>query len=411
MADRIELDLLTGDPDVLVRLRDAYRHSLLEDLVPWWLTHSLDREQGGYFTRLERDGRRYADDKDLWMVGRQVWMLSHLYRLHEARPDWLDAARLGADFILDHGFRADGKAHFRLRRDGTPLSDVLSQYTEVFLAIGLAEYGRAADEPAIWRRAVEVYDRLLPRLAADEDTPFLGYPMDQRFSVHAKPMCRMTVAAVFHALEPCARFADDWRAAADDVVGRHWKPELGALLENVAPDGSPLLDLPEGRLVHPGHSVESAWMLMEAAAALRDDALLDAAVEIALRSLERGWDEEHGGIRYLLNLDGTPVHSIEADCKLWWPHGEALYATLLGWSRTGRRDLARWHARVHDYTFRRFPDPEHGEWYGYLNRDGSPIWTAKANGWKGLFHVPRVLFRCVRLLDGRIGRPAPAGDP
>jgi hypothetical protein len=42
-------------------------------------------------------------------------------------------------------------------------------------------------------------------------------------------------------------------------------PGLGALLENVAPDGLPLLDLPEGRMFHPGHAIESAWMLMEIA--------------------------------------------------------------------------------------------------------------------------------------------------
>jgi N-acylglucosamine 2-epimerase len=42
-------------------------------------------------------------------------------------------------------------------------------------------------------------------------------------------------------------------------------------------------------------------------------------------------------------------------------------------------------------------DLKHGEWFGYLNRDGSRVWTAKANGWKGFFHLPRILYRCYRL--------------
>lgn len=39
-------------------------------------------------------------------------------------------------------------------------------------------------------------------------------------------------------------------------------------------------------------------------------------------------------------------------------------------------------------------------WLRYsLDREGRPVWTAKANGWKGFFHLPRVLFRCYQLLD------------
>jgi len=405
----VNLEDFTGEKDQLQKLRELYHQVLFEDFVPWWLRHSLDREQGGYFTRLGRDGRRYADDKDMWMTARQVWMFSRLYNAYDSRREWLEAARLGAEFILRHGFNAHGKAYFRLARDGTPMADVLSKYTEVFISIGLAEYSEASRAPEIWQRALEVYDRLMPKLQAVEDTPLLGYPLFAEFSVHAKPMCRMTVASVFHDLKGEERFASDWRTAAGEVVTKHWKPDLGALLENVAPDGTPLLHLQEGRMFHPGHAIESAWMLMEAARTFQDSALTGAAVEIALRSLERGWDERYGGLRYILNIDGTPVHNIEADCKLWWPHGEALYATLLGWNLTGRRDLARWYARVHEYAFSRFPDPEFGEWYGYLNRDGSPIWTAKSNGWKGFFHLPRIFLRCYQLLDGMLADPAGAG--
>jgi N-acylglucosamine 2-epimerase len=60
--------------------------------------------------------------------------------------------------------------------------------------------------------------------------------------------------------------------------------------------------------------------------------------------------------------------------------------------------MRQWYEKVHDYTFNNFPDPAYGEWFGYLNRDGSRVWTAKANGWKGFFHLPRILYRCYQLL-------------
>jgi N-acylglucosamine 2-epimerase len=389
----------TEHADRARQLHEHYRSALFDDLVPWWIEHSIDREHGGYFTRLERDGRPYSGDKDMWMTGRQIWMFSHLYNTHEANSQWLDIARHGASFLLEHAFLENGKMLFRMSQDGKPLSRVLSLYTEVFAAIGLAELSKAGADSSLWDRAAAMYDRLVPRLGQPSDTPLLGYPLHVEFHLHAHDMCRITVAWVFNEIQPAQRFEDDLALSVDSILKRHWKPDQKALLENVAMDGAPMLELPEGRMFHPGHAIESAWMLMEVARKRNDEGLFATAVDIVLASLEHGWDREYGGLRYITHVDWTPSHSLEADLKLWWPHGEALYALLLGWLHSGRGDLERWYWKVHDYTFSRFPDPEHGEWFGYLNRDGSPVWTAKANGWKGFFHMPRVLYRCYRLLS------------
>ena len=382
-----------------LELCEHYRAALFDDVVPWWIDHSLDRECGGYYSLLDRDGRPWATDKYVWMIGREVWMLSHLYNTHERNPEWLDAAALGAEFMRRHAFKNDGKMHFRLDREGQSRSEVLSIYTEVFGAIALAEYGKASGDESHWTKAMQMYDLLMPRLGQPSDTPLLGYPIHAAFHLHAHDMCRITVAWVFNEIRADQRFEDDLTLSVDSILDRHWKPDIPALLENVAMDGSPVLDLPEGRMFHPGHAIESAWMLMEIARKRGDEALLQTAIRIVSASLEHGWDEDHGGIRYITNIDWTPTHSLEADMKLWWPHGEALYALLLAWDLTGREDMAEWYRKVHDYTFHRFPDRECGEWFGYLNRDGSPVWTAKANGWKGCFHLPRILHRCHRLLS------------
>lgn len=379
-------------------LCEHYRSALFDDVLPWWLSHSLDREYGGYYSLLERDGRPWATDKYMWMNGRQVWLLSHLYNTHQRNPQWLDAALLGAEFMRRHAFKDDGKMHFRLDRQGRSRSEVLSLYTEVFGAVAMAEYGKASGDESYWAKAIQMYDFLMPRLGQPSDTALLCYPIHAEFHLHAHDMCRITVAWVFNEIRPDSRFEDDLTLSVRSILDRHWRPDMPALLENVAMDGSPMLDLPEGRMFHPGHAVESAWMLMEIARKRTDEDLLRTALDVLLASLSHGWDEDCGGIRYITNVDWTPTHSLEADMKLWWPHGEALYALLLAWDLTGRDDVARWYQKVHDYTFSHFPDPEYGEWFGYLNREGSPVWTAKANGWKGCFHLPRALDRCYRLL-------------
>ncbi len=380
-------------------LKELYRKSLFDDIVPFWMNHSIDSEFGGYYSCLERDGHAYAGEKFMWMTGRQIWMLSHLYNNHVREDAWLEAAKHGFDFMLRHALADNGKMYFRLGRQGEPRSKALSLYTESFAAIGFAELSKALPDTALWERATGMYDRIRARLGRPEDTALLGYPLNERFHLHSHDMMRMTLAWVFNEISPDGRWEADLVFSVKSILENHWKPDIGLLLETVSPEGQTMLDLPEGRMVHPGHSIESAWMLMEIAIKNRDEDLLNTAVEITLASLEFGWDAEYGGLRYLRNLDGTPPHPLEADLKLWWPHGETLYALLLAWAYTGRREIGNWYEKVHDYTFTHFPDSEYGEWFGYLNRDGSTVFTAKANGWKGFFHVPRILFRGYQLLD------------
>lgn len=381
------------------QLREQYRYSLFDDIVPWWLEHSPDKEYGGFYSCMERDGHAYAGDKFMWMTGRQIWMLSHLYNNYESRSEWLELAKEGERFLTKYAFADNNKMFFRLTRKGEPLARSLSLYTECFAAIALAELSKASRDRQLWDRAVAMYDRIRPRLGKPDDTALLGYPINAQFHLHSHDMIRITVAWVFNEISPETRWEEDITLSVNSILEKHWKPELGLLLESVSPDGKALLDLPEGRMVHPGHAIESAWMLMEIARRRKDAALMKTAIDITLASLEFGWDQQYGGVRYLRNLDGTPTHPLEADLKLWWPHGETLYALLLAWAYTGRDDIRRWYEKVHHYTFSHFPDPEYGEWYGYLNRDGSPVFTAKANGWKGFFHVPRILLRGYQLLS------------
>jgi N-acylglucosamine 2-epimerase len=382
-------------------LREHYRAALLDNVVPWWEKHGPDREYSGIFSCLERDGHTYSGDKYMWMNARAVWMFSRLYNQVEPRPLWRELAELGARFMLDHAFRDGGKMYFRLTREGKPLATCLSIYTEGFATIALAELSAAAGDRALWDRAVAMYGRLDALWGAPSDTALLGYPLQAQFHLHSHDIVRMTLAQVMRDHDADPRWLADTKRSVESILRLHWKPELSALLENVSFQGEALLDLTEGRMVNPGHAIEGAWMILEFARHTGDAALVQTAVDIILASLERGWDQRYGGIRYVLNIDGSPTHPLEGDMKLWWPHCETLYALLLAWDLTGRDDVQKWYDRVHEYAFGSFPDPEYGEWFGYLNRDGSPTWTAKATGWKCFFHLPRVLLRCCRLLDGR----------
>ncbi|MGY8764924.1 MAG: AGE family epimerase/isomerase, partial [Fidelibacterota bacterium] len=177
------------------------------------------------------------------------------------------------------------------------------------------------------------------------------------------------------------------------------KPEFKAVLESVAPNGD-FSDHFDGRMLCPGHAIEAAWFILkESVHRNHDSRLRELGLTILDWMLEWGWDKEYGGILYYKDVKGFPVQEYWQDMKFWWPHNEAIIATLLAYTITKDQKYALWHKRIHDWSYQYFPDPENGEWFGYLHRDGRVSVTLKGNLWKGPFHLPRMQFECWKMLE------------
>lgn len=115
--------------------------------------------------------------------------------------------------------------------------------------------------------------------------------------------------------------------------------------------------------------------------------------------MDYSWDTEFGGIFYFMDVQGHPPQQLEHDQKLWWVHLETLVALAKVWEHNPVKTVKHWFQKVHDYTWSRFPDPENGEWFGYLNRQGEPHLTLKGGKWKGCFHLPRALYQCWKIFE------------
>ena len=385
----------------VARWRDRVGADLWQNVLPFWMRHSLDQEHGGYFNQLDRDGRRFGDDKHVWLQGRQVWMLSKLY-LDKGDASLLDAARLGAEFLRAHAVGEDGRAFFQLARDGAPIGLQRKIFSECFLVMAYAEYARASGDASFRARALALFERVL---ALVEDPTPLGRPQlaGQRAGQDlAVPMILLNLVAELRGAPGSETFddRDDYDAIERDCVRRvmlHFDRERRLVREHVAPDGG-LIDAPEGRLLNPGHVVEAAWFLAEYARRIDDEQLAQDAFAMMEGALDVGWDSEHGGLYYFLDAEGFSPLQLEWSMKLWWPHCEAMIGALVAWRATGE---SRWWTRfeeVASYAMGRFCDPEHGEWFGYLTREGEVSQRFKAGPYKGCFHVPRALWMCERLL-------------
>lgn len=378
-------------------LSQLYRKELMDNVIPFWEQRAPDPQYGGFFHCFDRDGTLYDTTKYVWCQGRFVWMFSRLYQTVEPRREWLEAARQGLEFLRQHCFSEEGRMYFAVTQEGQRLYQPWGLFSECFAIIALSRYGQASGEAEAIAQAQQLFWSTL-ELSHRSDLDSLSYPEIPPVALHAVPMQLLSIAQELRQAQPDPAYEQVIDEMLERILRHHAHPEERAVFENVSLDGS-LLDSPEGRVLLPGHALESAWFVLEEARHRQDQALVEGASAMIEWSLERGWDEQYGGLLYFVDSQGLPSPFLEWDMKLWWVHLEALYALLLGHHLTGRQDFLDWFERIHAWTWEHYPDPQYGEWLGYLHRTGEVALSAKGSMWKGFYHLPRALLLIAELLE------------
>ena len=388
---------LLTHPEGRKKLLATYRDGLLADTMKFWFPRSVDTEHGGFLHCLDRDSSLVDTDKSVWVQGRMSWMLLTLYNTIEQRPEWLAWAESGLDFLERHCFDENGRMYFHVTREGRPIRQRRYAYSESFAAIACAAHARATGSERSALRAVELFDRftrwnftpgLMPAKFTGERS-MLGL---------APRMITIVTAQELRAnLGAQPRF-NEWIDQCIEEIRRLFvKPDLRVVMECVGPKGE-IMDHFDGRTLNPGHAIEGAWFILHEGKLRGDQNLIRLGCDMLDWMWERGWDEEFGGIFYFRDVFDKPVQEYWHDMKFWWPHNETIIATLLAHELTGDAKYARWHQLVHDWAHRHFGDPQHGEWFGYLHRDGRLSVPLKGNLWKSFFHHPRMQWYCWQAL-------------
>lgn len=376
----------------------TYRDGLLNDTLPFWVKHGVDREFGGFITSLDRDGTIVDTDKGVWQQGRFSWLLGEIYNEVEQREEWLELLKHGIQFIDKHCFDpSDGRMWFHLNREGKPIRKRRYAFSESFSAIAYGELAKATGEQVYAEKAEQLFNRFInynvspqkshSKFTDHRPTRGIGFPM---ITIVTAQELRDSIG-----LSNATEWID---TCIDDIRRFHLKSDLQCVMETVGPQGE-IIDSFDGRLLNPGHAIEGAWFIMKEGQIRLDDSLVQMGCQMLDWMWARGWDEEYGGLMYFRDVYDRPVQEYWHDMKFWWPQNEALIATLLAWKLTGDAKYLNWHLKLHDWAFSNFPDREHGEWYGNLHRDGRISSTLKGNLWKGPFHLPRMQLTCWRILE------------
>ena len=385
-----------------------YVRQELERCVDFWLKNGMDPVYGGVYTCLDRRGSIYSTDKSVWMQGRCAWIFAYLCHVYGKRSSWMQASKSCLDFMEAHCIHreAGNRMYFTVTADGKPLRQRRYCFSEAFYALANAEYYGLTGEPAYLDRARRAFELYWDLAHGMKDPAGLGpktIPETRTSRAFGTPMILLNVAGVLSRVDPERKALYDRRAqaCADEILQYHVHPELRCILENTALDGSARLDITEGRIVNPGHDMEGVWFLLEHARKTKDQRLAARAEELFNWAMEAGWDQTYGGLLYFVDCLGRPPEAYEHDMKLWWPHNELLIASLMLYRDTGKEAYLERFYQTLEYCKAHFSDPEYGEWYGYLRRDGRPTEPAcKGSTFKGPFHLPR----CLTMLDQMLGQ-------
>ena len=365
-----------------------YKAQLTENIMPFWLKYGMDPVHGGVYTCVDRDGTLIDTSKSVWFQGRCGFVMAYAYNNIEKNPEWLAASKSCIDFIEAHCIDpADNHMYFSVTEDGQPLRKRRYVFSDCFAVIAMAEYAKATGEKHWADRALEIFRHIRWMLAEPGFLPAKGYLPGKSHSI---TMILVNVALVLKQVCDDPVLDEQINNSVKEIETYLMHPEFGCILESVNPDGS-LIDTCEGRTINPGHGIETAWFLLHASRAMNNPHFKDLGLQIFDWQYKWGWDEEFGGVINFRDCKNLPQQDYSQDMKFWWPQCETVIASLYCYIMSGDEKYLEIHKKANEWMKEKLVDPEYGEWYGYLHRDGTVAQPAKGNLFKGPFHIPRML--------------------
>jgi N-acylglucosamine 2-epimerase len=290
------------------------------------------------------------------------------------------------------------------------LEGAVSIYSDCFAVYGLSEYVRATGEHQLLDVALDTYRSIQQRIEQPGFNEAAPYPLPDGWKNHGVPMILTEVTNELIATTADTKLETSLDVYIDRVMNKFLRPERKVIVEFLDSSFNEL-PAPAGTFVMPGHAIESMWFMLHVARRRNDCELIRHAAEAMKWHLQFGWDDEFGGLYLSRDLNGGNPYLPHGEMKLWWPHTEALYGTLLAYSLTGDRDFLDWFKRIEEWSWAHFPMPTGGEWYQRLTRRGEPTTELVALPVKDPFHLPRAAILLLQLAESvQQTHPTPSPD-
>jgi len=398
--------------DRLDRLGKALEQELREDILPWWMEHSPDRQEGGFHGHITHDNQVVEKaGKGAIMHARILWTFSAAYRM-VGNPAYLETAGEAYRYIMEHFLdREFGGVFWELDHLGNVTASRKQIYAIAFTIYALAEYHVASGDYAALETAISLFGDI-------EDHAFdkgrNGYtdalsrewdPVeDLRLSDKDQNESK-TMNTHLHILEAYAKLFRTWKnPRLEKALGNVIDLFLDKFVDRESYHLNLFFDddwILRSSLISYGHDIECAWLLHEAAEILDDPERIGKTAKLAVEMARKnmtGMDAD-GGLYY----ECFPEENHLDTDKHWWPQAEAMVGYFNAYQVSGDQEFAERAMLSWDFISRKLIDREHGEWYWSVDKDGNPQKEKeKAGFWKCPYHNGRACMEMIRRIEETI---------
>lgn len=420
----------------LVGLMQEVQNHLLNELVPFWLSHGVDEEYGGYLTYFDSRGRPTGETlKTLVCQTRMIYSSSAAHRAGLGDGKFADIARQGVEFLLEHFWDDEHTGWFwTCQQDGTPENRSKLTYGQSFAIYGLTEYAMATGDSRGLEMAQETYKSLTTLAADGEHGGFFefleedwtrkrpgAYGGDRKsFDVH---MHLMEAFTNLYEASGTALYQEDAQYIIDLLFTHIMDPTHGTGNAQFGLDWEPLraiifrdvwgsdrdVDEDEGRPLNNtsfGHNVEFGWLLKHSL----DHLAMDVdAYRPKLRALydhahRYGIDWDRGGV-YCEGPHDGPARERN---KEFWQQAETMVGMLDATLLFGDEKYLDAYENVHRFVMDHVINHRVGEWYPLFDENNVRQWDYLGHAWKINYHTMRGMIETERRLSQLIALHPPA---
>ena len=293
--------------------QQSLRQWLFDHALPLWWDIGGDKEKGGFYEKLNLDGKPDDIDRRTRVAARQVFS----YAL---------AKRMGyqgdTDGPIDQGLKwlsgparnpETGMLYATLKPDGSVVRGEFDFYDHAFAMLAYASaYRVRPDDKSLEAAGVAIRDKIV----ADYAHPVRGFEEANPRTLPLKANPHM------HMFEACLAWIeagsdDKWRDIASEIadlcVEKFLHPETGALREFFDGDWNVMPGEP-GRIVEPGHQFEWAWLFLRWAELSDQDHYIKTAQRLIDIAEVAGTDPKRNVTMFELWDDFTVK---DAKARLW----------------------------------------------------------------------------------------------
>ena len=140
-------------------MRDEMQDVLQNNILHFWQTKMVDRENGGFYGRIDAQGVLHPKaEKGAILNARILWSFSAAYRVL-GLPEYLEMATYAKDYFLEHFIDKEyGGVYWSVDYKGRPLNTRKQFYAIGFALYGLSEYARATGDREALDYAIALYE-------------------------------------------------------------------------------------------------------------------------------------------------------------------------------------------------------------------------------------------------------------